>query len=105
MRYLTAIGLLLCAGILAAEPAKHEAKLVEVKKVWDQAPHNAFTDLIRFQDRWYCAFREGAGHAAGAGKVRVLTSADGDKWEAAALLEWPDVDLRDPKLSLTPDGR
>jgi hypothetical protein len=88
------------ALLTAAEPAQPA-----VKKIWDQGPHNAFTDLIRFHDRWYCAFREGAGHAAGAGKIRVLTSAAGDKWEAAALLEEKDVDLRDPKLSRTPDGR
>jgi hypothetical protein len=77
----------------------------EVKKIWDQAPHNAFTDLIRFHDRWICSFREGAGHAAGAGKMRVLTSADGDHWESAALIEQEGADLRDPKLSATPDGR
>src|SRR5262249_61494256 len=89
----------------AAEPPKPEAKLIQVQKIWDQAPHNAFTDLIRFQDRWYCTFREGAGHASGAGAIRVLTSADGEKWESAALIESKDVDLRDPKLSATPDGR
>jgi hypothetical protein len=89
----------------AAEPPKPEAKLIQVQKIWDQAPHNAFTDLIRFQDRWYCTFREGAGHASGAGAIRVLTSADGDRWESVALIESKDVDLRDPKLSLTPDGR
>ena len=36
----------------AAEPTKPE--LVEVRKIWDRAPHNAFTDLIRHKDRWYC---------------------------------------------------
>ncbi len=31
----------------AAESPKPE--LVSVRKIWDQAPHNAFTDLIRFK--------------------------------------------------------
>lgn len=97
------VGIVLGACLIAAEPAK-TPKLVSVKKVWDQAPHNAFTDLIRHRDRWYCAFREGAGHASGAGVIRILVSADGEKWEAAGLLEEKDIDLRDPKLSVTPDG-
>ncbi|MBL8796128.1 MAG: exo-alpha-sialidase [Planctomycetia bacterium] len=94
--------LAISANLQAAEPT---AQLVSVKKIWDQGPHNAFTDLIRFQDRWYCSFREGAGHASGAGALRVLTSADDEKWDSAALIEQKDVDLRDPKLSLMPDGR
>ena len=27
------------------------AVLVETRRIWDQAPHNAFTDLVRFKDR------------------------------------------------------
>jgi hypothetical protein len=80
-------------------------KLVEVTRIWDQAPHNAFTDLVRFHDQWLCSFREGTGHAAGAGSIRVLISKDGKSWESAAVLSEPHVDLRDPKLSVTPDGR
>ncbi|MEX0718923.1 MAG: sialidase family protein [Planctomycetaceae bacterium] len=89
-----------CSAATAAEP-----KLVDVTKVWDKAPHNAFTDLIRFEGRWFYTFREGAGHASGAGTIRILTSTDGEKWESAAQVESRDVDLRDPKLSVTPDGR
>ena len=35
----------------------------------------------------------------------MLTSADGGAWQPAALLTSPGADLRDPKLSITPDGR
>lgn len=80
-------------------------ELVDVKRIWDQAPHNAFTDLIRFKDRWFCAFREGARHVSPDGALRVLVSPDGLKWESAALITSPDKDLRDAKLNLTPDGR
>ena len=43
-----------------AKKEKHETlpKLVEVRKIWDQASHNAFTDLVYFQNRWFCVFRE-----------------------------------------------
>jgi hypothetical protein len=79
--------------------------VVSLRKLWDRAPHNAFTDLIRFQRNWYCAFREGGAHAGGIGRVRILVSGEGSIWKTAALLSERDVDLRDPKLSLAPDGR
>lgn len=80
-------------------------KLLDARKIWDQAPHNAFTDLIRFQDRWFCVFREGQGHVSPDGALRVLSSPDGEKWESAALLTSPDSDLRDAKITVTPDGQ
>src|SRR2546425_12210099 len=73
-------------------------------KIWDKAPHNAFTDLLHHRDRWYCVFREGAGHAKGAGVIRILTSKDGNRWESAGVIE-SDADLRDPHVCVTPDGR
>ena len=82
-----------------------EPEIVSVRKIWDRGEHNAFTDLIRFQDRWWCTFREAREHGASIGKVRVIVSDDGEGWRSAALLEERDIDLRDPKLSLMPDGR
>jgi hypothetical protein len=77
----------------------------EVQKLWDKGAHNAFTDLLRHNGRWYCAFREGTGHAAGAGTIRVLESLDGERWQPAGLVEAAGVDLRDPHLSVTPKGQ
>ena len=79
-------------------------KLINVRKIWDRAPHNAFTDLIRFNNRWYCAFREGQGHVSADGVGRILVSDDGEQWASAAELR-ADGDVRDPKLCITPDGR
>ena len=61
--------------------------------------------MTQFQDQWWCTFREGTGHAGDDGRVRVITSDDGDRWTSSALLQQPGIDLRDPKLSITPDGR
>lgn len=99
--------LLLCMLALSIGPARAEesATLVESEKIWDQAPHNAFTDLVRFKDRWYCVFREGQTHVSPDGALRVITSADGNSWESAALITSDDSDLRDAKLTVTPDGR
>lgn len=74
--------------------------------IWSRAEHNAFTDLLRWRDRWWCTFREAEDHGGGSlGRVRVLCSEDGSSWQSAALLEEGGVDLRDPKLSAAPDGR
>ena len=80
-------------------------KLVEVRRIWDKAPHNAFTDLIRFKDRWFLAFREGQGHVSDDGKLRVIASADGQEWKSVALMAWDKGDVRDAKLSIAADGR
>ena len=76
------------AGLLAGGAADRpgEAELVGVRMIWNQAGHNAFTGLVRFKDRWFCTFREGSGHVSHDGKLRVITSADGETWEPAALL-------------------
>jgi hypothetical protein len=81
------------------------AELVECRRIWDRAPHNAFTDLVRFKDRWYCVFREGRGHVSPDGALRVITSDDGESWESTALLTSEDSDLRDAKITVTPDGQ
>ncbi|HEX5220208.1 MAG TPA: exo-alpha-sialidase [Verrucomicrobiae bacterium] len=101
MKFIPVSLLLGCAfAVTAAEP-----ELLSVRKIWDQGGHNAFTDLIRFQDKWFCSFREGDGHVGGDGRLRILESSDGEAWKSAALLSEGGIDLRDPKLSITPDER
>lgn len=97
--------ILLGLSPLGSLPAAESLKLVEARKIWDQAPHNAFTDLVRFRDQWFCVFREGKGHVSPDGALRVISSKDGVTWESAALLTSPDSDLRDAKICVTPDGR
>lgn len=96
----------LLTALVSAASAQPSAELVEARKIWDAAPHNAFTDLVRHQDHWYCVFREGTGHVPGSnGVIRVLRSATGDRWDSAARVAEQGIDLRDPKISVTPDGR
>ncbi len=99
--------LLFVAGGLGTVPAPMAlGDEVEVTKIWDTAPHNAFTDLVRWQDKFYCTFREGEHHVHGAdGKIRLIASEDGEKWDSVAMWEEPGIDLRDAKLSIMPDGR
>ena len=89
------------SGMSAPSPAE----IVEVKKIWDRAPHNAFTDLARFRGEWFCVFREGSRHVSPDGALRVITSRDGAEWSSAARLTAANADLRDAKITTTPDGR
>lgn len=84
---------------------QNQPELMEVRKIWDAGKHNAFTDLIRFQEKWYCTFRESTAHVGGDGGIRVISSDDGRIWESVALITEKDIDLRDPKFSIMPDGR
>ncbi len=78
-------------------------------RIWNRAKHSAFTDLVRFENSFICAFRESNAHVPrdhdGDGKIRILRSPDGEKWSDFHLIEKQNIDLRDPKVSVTPDGR
>lgn len=80
-------------------------QLIYVERIWDQAPHNAFTDLVRYKNKWFCAFREGSSHVSDDGKLRVISSNDGVDWSSVILLGWDDGDVRDAKLSITAQGK
>ena len=100
----------LATPVSGASAAKLDnPQLLSVERIWDRGAYNSFTDLIRFRDRWYCTFREGTTHGADNGSVRVIVSDDasGDalRWESTGFVTEAGTDLRDPKLSLMPDGR
>ncbi len=96
--------LFFCTSLtFAAVPLKVE--IIDVKKIWDKAPHNAFTDLLHWKNTFYCAFREGRGHVSTDGKIRILESKDANHWHSAALITLTGFDLRDAHLSITPDNR
>jgi hypothetical protein len=99
------IALVTLQAAVASAAGPVEVKLLDVKKIWDAAPHNAFTDLARWNEQFYCAFREGRGHVSTDGRIRVLSSRDAETWTSAALIELADYDLRDAHLSVTPDNR
>ena len=103
MKFLFITLLLLCNA-----PGSKAKKAIEpeIRKIWDAGQHNAFTDLIKFRNSYYCVFREGSGHIPGTdGVIRILRSGDLKNWDSIALLKKEGIDLRDAKLSVTPDGR
>ena len=101
------VGLGICMFFLMNASAQPREETTEIKKIWDRAKHNAFTDITYFKQKLYVVFREGDGHIpnkdnSGNGKIRVLSSVDGEFWESVALIELSGIDLRDPKITVTP---
>jgi hypothetical protein len=94
--------LAICSIACANPPA---ATLVKVKPIWDGAPHSAFTDLIYWKERFICAFREGRSHVSTDGRIRILSSADGESWTPSAELNLEGFDLRDAGLSVSPGNK
>ncbi|MCX6874021.1 MAG: exo-alpha-sialidase, partial [Verrucomicrobia bacterium] len=89
---------------VASAPAA-ELELLRVARISGDAKHSAFTALARFNDAFYCAWREGSSHVSADGKLRVVRSADGTNWTPVALMTRAGADLRDAKLEVTPDKR
>ena len=90
--------------------AQKTEETTEIKRIWDRANHNAFTDITFFKGKLYVVFREGDGHIpnednTGNGTIRILSSSDGEFWESAGTVELPGIDLRDPKITVTPKKR
>ena len=80
-------------------------RLKSVERIWDQAPHSAFTDLLQVGDRLLCAFREGERHALGeAGRIRAIARDPGGAWRSVALLEEPAWIFATPSSAGCPTG-
>jgi hypothetical protein len=77
-------------------------RVVEVRKVFDDGRHNAFTDLTWWRGELYLAFRSATDHMSRDGRIRILRSPDGGAWEQVAALG-TECDDRDPKFLTTPE--
>jgi len=104
LRIALALGAIVSAVALQAQTGLR-ARLTEHRMIWNEAPHNAFTDLAYFRGKWFCVFREGSGHVSPDGVIRVLFTDNGHWWEPAARIKMEGLDLRDPKITVTPDGK
>ncbi len=64
-----------------------------------------FPALIHYKDFWYCGFREAQIHNNHpSGRVRLIRSTDGSKWQTAHVFDWDCGDVREPKFSITAEG-
>ncbi|MBE7494437.1 MAG: exo-alpha-sialidase [Verrucomicrobiaceae bacterium] len=91
--------------LLTTAAQAQTAEIVSTKKIWDKAASQAQTDLVRFQNLFYCAFREADTATGGEGRVHILLSASGETWIDHVTINEPGVDLRDPKLCVMADEK
>lgn len=87
-------------------PTVTVAQIVTSKVYGDGSTYCAFTSLIKKDSIYYLAFREAQTHVSEGdfGVIKILTSVDGEKWVVFQTISKPNVDLRDPNLSVSPKG-
>ncbi len=90
------VALAVLAPICAEPPPK--VQVSNIRRVFHNGEHNAFTDLIRFGDTFYLTFRscpDGHGVHSSA-SVIILASDDAAQWEQVHRFRVEDRDTRDP---------
>lgn len=99
------MGLILPEASGLAEERLPQVRVSNVRKVFDDGQHNAFTDLIRFAGRYYLTFRSCPdGHMVHpTSSIRVLASSDGQSWEQVAEFRVEKRDTRDPHFLIFRD--
>ena len=75
-----------------------------LKKIGNKAQHNAFVDLCEFNQQLFCCYREAENHVSSDGIIRILTLDYEGKILLSNRIAIPKTDLRDPKITITPDG-
>lgn len=115
MKSIIYLGLALCLAACRPTTQSHKTEAesdditIRTTRIWEEG-YAAFPSIVSFKGKFYVSFREAYSHifnkeGIADGKARIICSEDGINWEPAALLEKEGYDLRDPKLSVTPDGR
>ena len=97
---------LVCVGVISAvEPVAPEVRVTNVRRVFHNGEHNAFTHMIRFRDRFYLAFRSCPdGHMIYPTSSNIiLESEDGQTWKKVHHFRVPKRDLRDPHFLVLHD--
>jgi hypothetical protein len=87
-------------GTLSSAAADALVKPLEVRKVFTNGRHNAFTALRRFKGDLYLAFRAGDAHNSATADVLVLKSKDGKEWRQCHTFDVAKDD-RDPQMVVT----
>jgi hypothetical protein len=95
----TAVMLLIVFGLsLSLARAEPKVRVENVRRAFHNGEHNAFTDLIRWRDRFWLTFRSCPdGHqVASSASVIVLSSKDALTWREEHHFSVPERDTRDP---------
>lgn len=79
-------------------------------KIYESNTYTSFADLVWYEGKYYCAFREGENHVPSSkaeknGIIHFLQSTDCRAWTEAGTITDDRYDLRDPHFCISPkDG-
>ena len=101
---LLALTAAICCQATGAERPP-DVKVTNIRRVFDNGQHNAFTDLVRFRGKFYLTFRSCPdGHMVHpSARVIVLASDDAEKWEQVHQFRIEKRDTRDPHFLVFQD--
>ncbi len=93
------MALIILAGMttgFAAEPP--EISVTNIRRAFHNGEHNAFTDLVRFGDKYFLTFRSCPdGHMVHpTSRIIILSSPDAEHWDLVHEFHVPLRDTRDP---------
>lgn len=82
----------------ASSSSLPKVEVTNVRRLFHNGQHNAFTDMVRFQGKLYLAFRSCPdGHMVHpTSSIIVLSSVDGDQWRQVHQFSVTERDTRDP---------
>ena len=104
MRFITTFAVLLIGTLNAAEPPK--VTVSNLRRVFHNGEHNAFTDLCHFRDQLYLTFRSCPdGHMVHptASTIIMRSKDEGATWEQVHRFSVKDRDTRDPHFLVFKD--
>jgi hypothetical protein len=102
---ITSVTRLLCPTIPATAGQLPEVRVSNVRRVFHNGEHNAFTDLARFQGKFYLTFRSCAdGHMAHpTASIIILSGTDAKQWEQVHRFSVAQRDTGDPHFLIFKD--
>ena len=89
----------------AVEPELPKVQVESVRQIFHNGEHNAFTDLCKFKDRYYLAFRSCPdGHMVHpTSTIIIMVSDDTKQWEQVHRFHVAKRDVRDPHFLVFKD--
>jgi hypothetical protein len=105
-RICLAASILVC--LLSSSPAADPPKVTvgNLRRVFHNNEHNAFTDLVRFRDHLYLTFRscpDGHPVSSTASAIVIRSKDEGATWEQVHRFSVPQRDTRDPHFLVFKD--
>ena len=98
LRIMLLYGCVSCVTIPGMAGQWPEVRVTNIRRVFHNGEHNAFTDLVRFGDKFYLTFRSCPdGHMVHpTASIIILSSADAKEWKQVHRFSVAKRDTRDP---------